>query len=155
MAEPSEPSSLPESIPASTPSNQPEAKPLDIGEPASERQNSRGWNVHFEQQEKFEQLIETFGQGVNHDAFAAKLSPEHVTTLLRHAESQDKRRHERYKSLRVQRAGLALAGMGCVVFLCWLFLAYSHSELLTPIITLIIGAAGGYGAGRQSVRKKK
>ena len=41
--------------------------------------------------------------------------------------------------------GFCLCWLFLYFCLCWLFLYYSKPELITPIITAIMGAAGGYG----------
>ena len=100
---------------------------------------------------QFEQLFAAFSQGP-HDPVADKLQPEHIGMIALDG-----------KRTAVTAAGwamirsvvLAALAVVAVVTISWLFLWYSKPEYLTPLATLIVGAAGGYGVGRYRGSKRR
>jgi F0F1-type ATP synthase assembly protein I len=91
------------------------------------------------------------------DAIVAKLKDEHLSKIIDHSESENKRKSgERIHSMYLACGSIA----GILVFiliLSYLFLRFQKAELLQPLITGILGfAAGalsGYGYGRSTSSK--
>lgn len=77
------------------------------------------------------------------EALLAKMTPDHLSQVIKQADSDSLRRHHERMMLMV----------GCaVVFpgLCWLFLHYQQSTLIVPVMTAITGFVGGIGIGRST-----
>ena len=90
----------------------------------------------------------------NPDALTARLSDRQLSQVITQAAAEDLRKHEE-RMLLIRSTMYLLAGsLVVVIVLCWLFLYYQKSELITPIITAILGAAGGFGVGRSTAPKK-
>lgn len=88
-----------------------------------------------------QQLMMEVRSGPAPNAFVEKLTPEHIDKLLdnSHKGTTEKGR---------LNFAIVISLMVAIFALCWLFLAYGETQHVSAVIALIIGLAGGFGAGR-------
>jgi hypothetical protein len=93
-------------------------------------------------QRTIRQVFQTALQvGPSEDPLIARMTPEHVTSIIANKERADQRQFD--LSWR-----LMLVIPISILLLCLLFLGFGQSERLKEIVALMIGFAGGFGVGK-------
>lgn len=77
---------------------------------------------------------------------ADKITPEHITTLIRNSDESDKRDRFERKSERSYNLILIMIGLAFIGFL--IVFLQSNMNLLITIITVILSFIGGFGFGK-------
>lgn len=77
---------------------------------------------------------------------ADKITPEHITTLIRNSDESDKRDRFERKSERSYNLILIMIGLAFIGFL--IVFLQSNMNLLITIITAILSFIGGFGFGK-------
>lgn len=88
---------------------------------------------------------------------AQKLSPEHITQMMKNEEANEVRKHQRYLWTLAVRTITIFLLVALLVF-CIIYLRESKellTHLITGLISLLAGAFGGYGYAMQKGEPKE
>jgi len=102
------------------------------------------------------------GESLVDRAIAEKLTSDHITKVLELREQLLRQQHESETEKTRSRPALIkyiiLVFLLFVMFFTWLALAYSKSEIVLPVITLlsglVLGGIGGYGYAKATQNQK-
>lgn len=123
----------------------PPTAPATFRQPDQSAAETAGLEIALE--ERMERFMASTGDPVA-NAMAREMTGDHITQVLDLAKEREVNRH------REATQGGPFVLMCVVVLLlfvfalAWLTLSYGHSEIITPIITALVGALGGFGIGR-------
>ena len=83
-----------------------------------------------------------------------KITSEQIGKIIDHAESESQRDHKERMSTRRWNFAYMIGGLLFILLLSTLFLWRDKAEYMAPIITALVGGAGGYGIGLSQGQKR-
>lgn len=78
----------------------------------------------------------------------SSLTPQHFSELIASDREGNRKDHDRQVEETRWKYGFAIGVLVLIGVICLMFLVYQKADLLQPIITLLVGAGGGFGIGR-------
>lgn len=84
------------------------------------------------------------------EAMAREITGAHLDKMLDLAKQREENRHKTDESSGTRITTVALLIFLFVGGMSWLALAFGHSEIVVPVISAMVGLAGGFGLGRAS-----
>ena len=102
-------------------------------------------------EEQFERITASSStSGPLETAVANAIDKDHLTKIIEQGAQRETNRHKEVSDARTGSITALLVAGALVIGLTWLTLSYGKPEVIVPIITAIVGAAGGYGWGKSS-----
>lgn len=131
--------------------SQGKAEPADIGVDLPEPVAEVLKNVPEEDREDVIRSFEMIGSYSPESTLLKKITSEHITTYLKSSEENMRLGYTERKSHRT--FVFFLVAVALAVFTVWIFLLKDNpnllSNLITCVVSLLAGAFGGYGFGKQ------